>query len=67
MLEMSPKFSMSTTHPGHRNVSAWLPQDLYDRLKIRLPKYGDRSKAIIRLLEKFLANEVKLEVPSRKL
>jgi hypothetical protein len=51
----------------HQVTSFSIKRDLYERLKKRLPRYGDRSKAIALLVEKFINGEVRLEIPPRRL
>jgi hypothetical protein len=42
-----------------------LPHDKLEALKKRLPKKGERSFVIEKLVEMFLANKIKVEVASR--
>jgi len=42
-----------------------LRSDLYKKFKLRLYRHGDRSKALQRLVEMFLNNEVDVKLPSK--
>jgi hypothetical protein len=42
-----------------------LPHDRLEALKKRLPKKGDRSFVIERLIEMFLTNQVKVQTQAR--
>jgi hypothetical protein len=38
-----------------------------NRLRAKLPRYGDRSKVINFLLEKYLNGEIEVRIPERRL
>jgi hypothetical protein len=65
MLTRQAKFMSASLN--YQVTSFSIKRDLYDRLRKRLPRYGDRSKAIALMVEKFLAGEIKLEIPPRRL
>jgi hypothetical protein len=50
-----------------QTMSFSLPKDLIDRLKQRLPIYGDRSRVVVSLLEQFLNGKVIAKIPERRL
>lgn len=47
----------------NKSYSFSAPVDLMDRLKQRVPGYGDRSKVIQLLIDMFLTNRVLVKVP----
>ena len=48
-------------------VSFQLDERTFDALRRRVPKYGDRSEVLRKLVEKFLNDDIEVKVPARKL
>jgi len=59
--------AVQPSNNNFRAVSISLHKDLVERLRKRVPRYGDRSKVVQLLLEHFLDGKIILKVPERKL
>lgn len=50
---------------GNTTVSFMLPNDMYDKLCERLPKYGSRSQFFRTIVEQFLAGRIEVVQETR--
>jgi Arc/MetJ-type ribon-helix-helix transcriptional regulator len=49
---------MATPNPNRKTLSFQVSLLLWERLRHRVPRYGDRSEVLRQLVEKFLAGDV---------